>query len=87
MPVHLPIYYTANSPRILRTFANTTLHTGVTQEIMENIAPHITMTSIDIVKAINVSALDRIIDSRDTNREAYADTEKTHAIVMTAHAY
>ena len=62
-------------------------HTGVTQEIMKNIDPQEKMTPIDIIKVINRTALDRLIDSRDTNREAQADTETTHAIVMTAHVH
>ena len=45
-------------------------HTGVTQEIMENIDPHDTMTPIDMLKAINVTALDQLIDSRYTNHES-----------------
>ena len=47
-------------------------HTGVTQEIIENIYPHATMTPMDIIKVINGTALDPLIDSRDTNREAQA---------------
>ena len=50
-------------------------HTGVTHEIMENIDPHDTMTPKDILKVINVTALDRLIDSRDTNREAQASSK------------
>ena len=60
-------------------------HTGVTLGIMENIDPHDTMIPIDIIKFINGSALDRLIDSRDTNREAQANTKTTRAIIMTAH--
>ena len=59
-------------------------HTGVTQEIMENFDPYDTMTRIYILKVINVTALDRLINSKDMSREAQADTEITHAIVMTA---
>ena len=62
-------------------------HTGVTPEIMENIDPQDTMTPIDIVMVINVTALDRLINSRDTNREAQTDTETTLAIIMIAHAH
>ena len=48
------------------------LHTGMTQQIMENIDPHDTMTPIDIFR---VTDFDRLIDSRDTNRETQADTD------------
>ena len=41
------------------------------------------MTPIDIIKVINGTYLDRLIDSRDTNREAQAHTETTHTIIMT----
>ena len=34
-------------------------HTGVTQEAIENIDPHDTMDPIDMVKVINVTALER----------------------------
>ena len=56
------------------------------QDIMENIDPHDTITPIDIVKVINVTALYQLVDSRDTNREAQADPETTRAIITTAHA-
>ena len=63
------------------------LHTGTNREIMNNIDLYDTMTHIDILKAINGTTLDRLIDSRDTNREAQADTETTRAIIMTVHAH
>ena len=53
---------------------------------MENIDPHDTLTPIDIFKAINGSAHEWLADSRDTNREAQADTETARSIIMTAHA-
>ena len=60
-------------------------HTGVTLEIVENIDSHDTRTPIDIVKAINGIALDRVINSTDTSHKTQANTETTRAIVMTAH--
>ena len=54
---------------------------------MVNIDQHDTMTPKDIVKVINVTAIDRLIDSIDTNSEAKADTEITRAIIMTTHAH
>ena len=54
---------------------------------MENVDLHDTMTSIDIIKAINGTALDRQIDSRDTSNEAQADIETTRAIIMTAYTH
>ena len=44
--------------------------TRVTQETMQNIDPHDTMTPTDIIKAINGTAIDQLIDSRDMNQEA-----------------
>ena len=60
---------------------------GVTQETMQNIDPNDTMIPVDKIRAINRTALDRIIDSRDTNCGARADSETTHASVITAHAH
>ena len=62
-------------------------HTGMTREIIENIYPHDTMTPIEIVMVINGTAIDRLIDSRDTKRENHADAVTTCAIIMTAHAH
>ena len=61
--------------------------TGVTQEIVESVDSHDTMALIDITKAINVTALDQLVDSKDTNREAQADIETTRKIIMTAHVH
>ena len=62
-------------------------HIGATQETMENIDPNDTMIPTDTIKAINRTALDQLIDFRDTNREAQANTETTRAIIMTSHAH
>ena len=62
-------------------------HTGVTQEIIENIDTPDTITPIDIINVINRIALDRLIDSRDTYREPYADSEKTRAVAITTRAH
>ena len=61
--------------------------TGMTRDIMENIDHHDTMAPIDIIRAINGTALDRLVETRDTNRGAEANTETTRAIDMTAHAH
>ena len=45
------------------------------------------MTPIDIIKVINGTSFDRLIDSRDTNHEAQSGTKTTRAIIMTAHAH
>ena len=45
-------------------------HIGVTQETLENIDPSDTVIPTDTIKTINETAFDRLIDSRDTNREA-----------------
>ena len=85
--VHSPKDIRANSKLILKKTANMNPHTGVNQEIKENIDLHDTMTPIDILKVINVTTLDKLLDSRDTNHEAQADTETSHAIVMIAHVH
>ena len=61
--------------------------TGLTKEIMHNLDLHDTMTPIGIIKVINGTALDLLIDSRDTNHEAQVDTESARKIIMTAHAH
>ena len=45
------------------------LHTGFTQETMQNIDPYDTMIPTDKIKAIEKTAQDRPIVSRDTNYE------------------
>ena len=60
---------------------------SVTQETMENIDPSDTIIPTDTIKTINETALERLINSRDTNREAQADSGAARAIVMTAHAH
>ena len=77
----------ACSARILSTFANMILHTGVPHEIVHDIDPHDTLTPKDIFKVINGSAHEWSVDSRDTNHEAKADTETARAIFMTGHAH
>ena len=62
-------------------------HTGLTQEIVESIDPHDTMTLYRYIKVIDVTELNRLIDSRCTSREALADTETTRAFILTAHAH
>ena len=62
-------------------------HRGVTQETMENIDPSDKMIPTDLIKNINEIALDRLIDSKNTNHEARTDSETTRAIFMTAHAH
>ena len=62
-------------------------HLGATQEIMENIDSDDTMLLIYITKVINVTAIDRLVDSGDLSREAQADTETTRAIIMNSHAH
>ena len=54
---------------------------------MESIDNHSTMTPIDKIKVINGTTLGRLVDSRDTNREAKADTETARWIIMNAHAH
>ena len=61
------------------------LHIGVTQETMEITDPNNTMIPTDIVTFISKMIQDRLIASRDTNHEAQIDSEKTHAIVLTAY--
>ena len=62
-------------------------HIGVTQKTMEYFDLSDTMIPTDTIKAINEIALDQLADSRDTNREAQVDSEKTRAIIMTAQAH
>ena len=64
-----------------------TPHIGVTQETIENINSSDTIIPNDVIKVINKIALDRLIDSRDTSREALAESKAAHAIVMTVHAH
>ena len=61
-------------------------HVGVIQGTLENINPNDTMIPTDKIKAIDETALDQLVDYRDTNREVPADSETTHAIGITSHA-
>ena len=63
------------------------LHIGATLETIENIDPHDTMNNTTLIKAINETAYDRKIVSKDTNHEARTDSKTTHAIILTAHAH
>ena len=64
-----------------------TPHTGMTQETIVNIDPNDTMIPTDTINAINETVPDRRINSTDTNHEALADSETTHAIVTIFHAH
>ena len=85
--VHPPKYATTNSPGILRTYANTTLHTEMTQKTTEIIDPNDTVISTDIIRIISETAQDRLIASIDTSHGVQIDSETTHAIVLTAHSH
>ena len=76
-----------NSSQISRTFEGIILYVEVTQETMVITDPNDKMISIDVNKAINKTARDRLIISRDTSHEAQIDYETTHVIVLTAHAH
>ena len=45
------------------------------------------MIHTDTITATNETAVNRLIDSRDTNREAQADSETTRTIFITAYAH
>ena len=64
-----------------------TPHIRVAKETMENIDLSDMIIPTDTIKAIKKTALDQLLGSRDTNREAQADSETTRATVMTAHAH
>ena len=53
---------------------------------MENIDPSDMMISADTIKAIHQTALDQLVDSRDTNRKALSDSETAREINMITHA-
>ena len=82
-----PKHTMPSSQLTLRKFANMIPHIGVTQETIENIDPNDTMSPIDIIKAINETALDQLVESRNTSHEAWADSETTCAIVITSHTH
>ena len=45
------------------------------------------MNTADKIKAINETSLDVLINSRDTNHEALANSETNRTIVLTSHAH
>ena len=61
--VHPPKHNTANSPRILRTFAIMTLHIGVNQETMDITDTNDAIIPIEIIKIISETAHYRLIAS------------------------
>ena len=68
--VYLPKYTTANSPHILRMYANMIFHIRVTQETPESTVQNDKRIPIDIIKVVSGTAHDRIIAYRDTSYEA-----------------
>ena len=70
--------YYGQLQHILRTDGNMILHIGVTQETKESIDRNDTMIPVDVIKAINETANDRLIPSKDINHEARTDSKTTH---------
>ena len=62
-------------------------HIGTTQETIDNIDLSNMIIPTDKVRVTSATALDRLVDTRDTNHEIIADSKIVHATAFTDNAH